>query len=178
MPATEQEVPLLSRQEVEKRAADVLREHGLESIPVDPVVLANRLGIAPLNATFSEDNIVGVIAKRGDQITLLVNQADTPFRKRFTIAHELGHHFLHLPGDGEFVDSEANLFRLPLEDEPDITASRRREIQANLFATALLMPEDAVRSQWKKLRSIAAMARKFNVSEAAMGLRIGQLGLD
>jgi len=40
------------------------------------------------------------------------------------------------------------------------------------------MPEDAVRSEWKKRRSIDALARQFNVSEAAMGLRIAQLGLD
>lgn len=178
MPTVEQDVPFLSRQEVEIRAADVLREHGLESIPVDPVVLANRLGMAVFNAKFSDDNIVGMIAKQGDQITLLVNQSDPPFRKRFTIAHELGHHFLHLFSDGEFVDGEANLFRLPQDDQQDITPQRRREIQANMFAAALLMPADAVRSEWKKLRSVDAMARKFNVSEAAMGIRVGQLGLD
>jgi len=178
MSTVEQDVPFLSRQQIEQRAADILREHGLESIPVDPVVLANRLGMAVHNAKFSDDNIVGMIAKRGDQVMLLVNQADPPFRKRFTIAHELGHHFLHLLSDGEFVDGEANLFRQPQDDQQGLTPDRRREIQANMFAAALLMPEDAVRSEWKKSRSVDELARKFNVSEAAMGIRVDQLGLD
>ena len=37
-------------------------------------------------------------------VTMLVNHRDPPFRKRFTIAHELGHYFLHLLGDGEYMD--------------------------------------------------------------------------
>lgn len=171
-------VPYLSRAEIERRAKEVLRQHGLESVPVDPVVLANKLGIAVHNAKFSDDNIVGMIAKRGDRTTLLVNANDPPFRKRYTIAHELAHHFLHLLEDGEFVDGEVNLFRQPQEDYEKVSPERRREIQANMFAAALLMPEASVREKWKQGPSLEAMARKFNVSEAAMGFRIDQLGLE
>lgn len=171
-------VPYLTRAEIERRAADVRRQHGLATIPVDPVVLANRQGIAVHNAKFSDDNIVGMIAKRGDSVTLLVNATDRPFRKRFTIAHELGHHFLHLLEDGEFVDGEADLFRgLTAEDRADLAPDRRKEIQANMFAAALLMPEEEVRAEWDRLGSVDAMARRFNVSEAAMGIRVDQLGL-
>ena len=58
-----------------------------------------------------------------------------------------------------------------------MTPERRREIQANMFAAALLMPEDHVRRLWEGLGSVEAMARLFNVSVAAMEIRIGQLGL-
>lgn len=170
--------PFLSRQQIENRAKEVLRGHGLLSIPVDPVVLANRLGMSVHNAKFADDNLVGMIAKRGDKVTLLVNGSDPPYRKRFTIAHELGHHFLHLLDDGEFVDTETELFRQPQEEQGEVTPERRREIQANMFAAALLMPADEVVSRWKGCRSVAEMARLFNVSESAMGIRVDQLGLD
>lgn len=176
--ATTETVPYRNRADIEQRAAEVLRQQGLETIPVDPVVLANKLGMAVHNATFADDTLVGMIAKRGDRVTLLVNATDQPFRKRFAIAHELGHHFLHLPGDGDFVDREVNLFRQSHEEEKELSPERRQEIEANLFATALLMPEQAIRAEWMRRRSVDAMARLFNVSEPAMGLRIDQLGLE
>ena len=167
----------LSRTEIERKAKEVLKSHSLQTVPVDPVVLANRLGILVNNAKFSDDHLVGMIAKRGGATTLLVNADDPPFRKRFTIAHELGHHFLHLIEDGEFVDGDADLFRQPPESGEELSEERWREIQANMFAAALLMPEDEVREAWLRLRSIGAMARLFNVSEQAMGIRLDQLRL-
>ena len=171
------EVPFLSREQVESRARDVLRKHGLTSIPINPVTIAKREGMAVNNAKFSDDSIAGMIARHGDNITLLVNQSDPPFRKRFSIAHELGHHFLHLLKDGEFVDGEANLFRQPKGDPAGWTPEQSREYQANMFAASLLMPEEQVREVWEEDSSLKVIARRFNVSEQAMGIRLDQLGL-
>lgn len=167
----------LSRAEVEQRAADVLRQHGLYSLPVDPVLLSSRMGITVNNAKFADDSLAGLIAKRGELSRILVEQSDPPYRKRFSIAHELGHHFLHLFADGEIVDKRVNMFR---EREPDgefISIDRRREIEANWFAAALLMPAEFVRAEWAKNPSIAHMARVFNVSEEAIGYRVDTLNL-
>jgi Zn-dependent peptidase ImmA (M78 family) len=167
----------LTHEQVEARARDVLKKHGLDSIPVNPLTIARREGIAVNNATFVDDSIAGMIARRGNEVTLLVNQGDPPYRKRFTIAHELGHHFLHLADDGEFVDGEGDLFRQPKGDPGNWTPEQSEEYLANMFATALLMPEDAVRVTWEDSRSLERMARRFNVSEQAMGVRLDQLGL-
>ncbi len=171
-------VPFLSRAEVERRAREVLKRHNLTTVPIDPVVLANREGIQVNNAKFSDDNLVGMIVKRGDDVSMLVNYSDPPFRKRFTIAHELGHHFLHLIKDGEYVDKEANLFRQQERDDNVLTPSRRQEIQANMFASSLLMPEDEVRRYWLERPSVDELAKIFKVSNEAMGYRIASLGLE
>lgn len=168
-----------TRREIELAAYDVLRHHGLQSVPINPVILAQRAGIKVNNAKFSEDNLSGMIAKRGDLEIILVNSDDPPRRKRFTIAHELGHHFLHLKsGDGQFVDGEADLFReMPSDSNEPISEDRAREIQANAFAAALLMPEEHVRAVWAETGSIAEMADIFGVSEEAMGYRLTGLGI-
>jgi Zn-dependent peptidase ImmA (M78 family) len=165
-----------SPEEIETRALDILHSHGITSAPVDPVTLANRQGIKVHNAKFSEDGLSGMVAKRGEDVTILVNQGDPPYRKRFTIAHELGHVFLHLRSDGEFIDSQVDLFRdtcPPTENSPDKIV----EVQANQFAAALLMPRNFVREQFRRTTSVSDLARVFNVSEEAMGIRLARLGL-
>jgi Zn-dependent peptidase ImmA (M78 family) len=119
-----------------------------------------------------------MIAKRGNDVTLLVNESDPPYRKRFTIAHELGHHFLHLMSDGDFVDTKIDLFRdTESTGEESSIEQRRPEIQANQFASALLMPPELVREAFKNTHDLSELARIFNVSEAAMGFRLSRLGL-
>ena len=166
-----------SRAEVEQKALEVLMQHGLYALPIDPVQLANRLGVTVNNAKFADDSLAGLIARRGDSIRILVDQADPPYRKRFSIAHELGHHFLHLLEDGEIVDNRADMFREREPVDAPISSERLREIQANWFAAALLMPGEFVRQQWAGNPSISYMARVFNVSEEAMGYRVDALDL-
>ena len=168
-------VHTMTRKEIEARAVEVLRQHGLYSIPVDPVVLANREGIKVHNAKFWQDGVSGVVAKRSGLTSLLVNQSDAPARKRFTIAHELGHHFLHLLKDGAFIDKEVDLFRG--EEAGEVAANKREEVEANQFAAALLMPADLLRQEFERTQELAVLARLFNVSEAAMGIRLSQLRL-
>jgi Zn-dependent peptidase ImmA (M78 family) len=163
----------MSAEGIEQRAAEILRQHGLFSVPVDPVILAHREGIKVFNAVFSDSGISGMVAKRGSDVTFYISQNEVPYRKRFTIAHELAHHFLHLISDGEFVDTQVDLFR----DSESAPGNQQAEIEANRFAAALLMPADLVREAYKTTRDVAALAREFNVSEEAMGIRLARLGL-
>ena len=163
---------------IEESAVNTLHQHGLYSIPVDPVVLANTLGIKVNNAKFSEPTLAAMLAKRGSNVWILLDESGSPSRKRFSIAHELGHHFLHLDSDGEIVDRNADLFRISEYSSSELTPERRREIEANQFAAALLMPESLVRQTWPDYSSVSEMAKLFQVSEESMGYRVASLGLD
>ena len=95
-------------------------------------------------------------------------------RRRFTVAHELGHWHLHRDrGDSHYCRPEDIG-----GSQDDLYALKRIESEANRFAAALLMPEAAVREQAARLRlSIPALARRFGVSAPAMQVRLEVLDL-
>jgi hypothetical protein len=92
-----------------------------------------------------------------------------PPRRRFTIAHELGHWQLHRhDGGGVYCRSSAV--------EPDEKAAAgiaEPEEEANAFAAAVLMPAGLIREQYEACdRDFAQLCRRFGASGAAMGRRL------
>lgn len=87
------------------------------------------------------------------------------FRNRFTIAHELGHYFLHSGGGKKPI-----LIRRE--------GSNRVEWEANWFAAAFLLPAKEFVQDWEKHPgSIPHMVHKYQVSEAVVEIRLKNLGL-
>jgi Zn-dependent peptidase ImmA (M78 family) len=103
--------------------------------------------------------------------TILVNRADTEERKRFTIAHELGHWVLGLA-----VKKVTGRFSQP-KDMPYASIER----WCDQFATNLLMPEAAIRASITRndqslvLESVARAASRFKVSEQAFYIRMWEV---
>lgn len=88
-------------------------------------------------------------------------------RDRFTIAHELGHYFLHYRLAGL---QEAKSFGRG--------ARNRAETEANVFASALLMPKESFVEAWNSSDGDEwRVARRFDVSPAAASVRAQVLGL-
>lgn len=109
-------------------------------------------------------------------------------RKRFTLAHEIGHYILHIDkkgGDKTIVDDRKSLSR---SDSYWDTI----EYEANNYAAQLLMPRKQIKEQaheiiahYKEAKNkntmprslfIKRMARKFKVSEQAMEYRLKNSG--
>ena len=157
----------------EKKATEIAEKYNMgQMIPFDPIKLAELNGIEVKNAHFKEDDISGIISKKAGKTTILV-KADDPYnRKRFTIAHELGHYFLHLENvDNQgFVDT-VNMYR-------NVNSPKNEsEISANNFAANLLMNEVLVKALWTDVKSVQTMADIFKVSYDAMTYRLANLGL-
>lgn len=87
-------------------------------------------------------------------------------RDNFTIAHELGHYFLHR------VDETSDVLRFTRR------GSNRREWEANWFAAELLMPEIEFTKEAKKNNNEYYLAQKFGVSTSAVSVRMSSLNLD
>ncbi len=119
--------------------------------------------------------------------TIVLNEAervggrnDPPLRRhRFTIAHEIGHWVCHCL-EGRAAKLEPSYCRAAdIANDVDRVIER----EANIFASELLMPEAAVRAAWEGLKGqsnedpVAAVAARLDVSPAAMGWRLFNLGL-
>lgn len=171
------QIPFKPRKEIEATAEKLLKEHGLTNAPIDPVKLANVLGVKVFNAKFSDDSISGLLARRGPTVTMLINASDSASRKRFTIAHEIGHKVLgHFSGDSEHADRVSDLFRFGPSGEASNDV-QNAEVQANIFAASLLMPAFLIQEAWRSCKDTETLADQFMVSPEAMGYRLSTLGL-
>lgn len=147
------------------RVARQVRKLYRLSVPVDPERLARNLGILVLSAEFSEQ-LSGVLVPEtyGNETRylILVNSRHRRTRRRFSIAHELGHFFLHRGLQPAFTHLGKSQGRL--------------EREADLFAAELLMPEGDVRLA-AQLTNFSGLVRAFEVSAAAMRRRLTELGI-
>lgn len=152
--------------------------------PVDVEAIADALGVRIELGSFPpRDGVSGCIVRTPTGTVIGVNQDDPLVRRRFTIAHELGHYILH-----EFTDVHVDSKKRLNRDDRAARAIDPIEIEANAFAAALLMPrawleaalpvrqlslylDDASASD-----EIRRLARAFKVSEASMQWRLSNLG--
>ena len=141
---------------------------GGHRIPVDPVRIARALGINVVDANLAGDVAGAIVKEAGKDAVILVNETDNPNRKRFTVAHELGH-FVQKSDDAfEYVDRRDTLSTMGVSPE---------EMYANAFAANLLMPEEEVKRLHSEKASDLEMALRFGVSREAMRVRLSSLGI-
>lgn len=171
-------------EQVKKRAslaaADVLNKHWFDEsigdipLPVDATIIAEKLGAEVFLADLSKyDDLSGSIyvPPRGQgRAKIMVNKDHHLHRRRFTCAHEIGH-LMDQRNESQdefgFVDNRDTLAS---------TGTDSREVFANQFAAALLMPSDEV--EWLSAEhDLYALARRFRVSTEAMQHRLNSLRL-
>jgi Zn-dependent peptidase ImmA (M78 family) len=206
-------IPFLGRDEIEERSAIILRRNGYTcgAVALDAICSQeNRDAGLVVNRVDSGDfkenpySILGKISFDPLVIEIYEQPLLNVGRERFTLAHELAHHFL---GHSKYMVKEScDEANFSLSDmmnmlAPDIA---RMEAQANVFAASLLMPRERIIADFKTLRQwlriidrghgplyvddqpcnwqnyervTGELMTQYKVSREAVAIRLEQLGL-
>lgn len=158
-------------------ARDLLEAAGVTRTPVSlPKIARNRnisIEYAPL-----DDELSGMAFIKDDEKLILINSLHHPNRQRFTIGHEIGHHVLHTEALLNGVHVDKGILR---RDTISSEGSEEIEIQANAFASELLMPSSAISEalghdfDLDDSKKVEQLAKQFKVSLAAMQYRLMRL---
>jgi Zn-dependent peptidase ImmA (M78 family) len=109
-----------------------------------------------------------IVARALNDFEIIISEHTSPRRDRFTIAHELGHLFLHLRMVHE--DQPVAVMRATRAVDESDDAQMRAEWEANWFAAQLLMPREEFREVIAQ-KDVRYAAEYFNVSVAAAKVR-------
>ena len=155
------------------------RESGMPDA-VDLEVLRQMLPTTPYGKDVREikapmvldiDSCEGILVRNPNDIAeggIFFNGKVSPERRRFTIAHELGHFILHRGQQQSFNCDKESVYS-------GIDTIRVIEREADDFASNLLMPGDLLRdwisNQRIDLRVLSGIAKRFQVSIEALCIR-------
>lgn len=115
-----------------------------KDLSVDLEKVSNTLGVKIIKHSFS-DNVSGVFFKKDSKLILGVNSNHHEHRRRFTIAHEIGHYILHSTEALHLHMKECEKVYLRADN-----ISGLNEAEANHFAAELLIPEKAYSQVYRK----------------------------
>ncbi len=108
--------------------------------------------------------------------TILFEQFDPVVRQRFSIAHEVGHYFLHArlnESSMHIAYQRCDQRRIDAELSSDDTEAGDIEAEADAFAGAFLLPADEVRADLAHFgKCVAFLAERYGVSEATVRRRL------
>ncbi len=170
-------------EEIENKAEEIatsFNPDGLSPFPFEKIQQGNP-DIKILVVDIAE-RISGAISYDPDtnQFSIFINTLKPDTRQQFTIAHELGHYYLHqeiIKSEDGLVDFENTLDGNNILYRLDGAQSTKVETEANRFAATLIMPRRLIEKAWAELKSVEECAKVFNVSVSAMSIRLEKLGL-
>lgn len=146
----------------EDAATAVLRSTWDRVLPVNPIEIANKLGLEVYTST-AIGNLSGYYDDDLKKIT--VNENESRQRRRFSIAHEIGHAVLQ----------HGSSPRDPSVDYSKLHYSLKEQ-QANAFAAELVMPQEAVQYMVEHTKkTFEEICETFDVSREAMRIRLQKL---
>jgi Zn-dependent peptidase ImmA (M78 family) len=175
------------RNYIRAKVESLLHESGVTEPEVPVEKIARRHGIEIRSQPIDEEGVSGFLARRPGQAAIIgVNSNQPEKRRRFTVAHELGHFFLHgEQGQQEVHVDRTHQFSVKLRSPASSRGDDIEEVEANLFAAELLMPTRFIEHDFARQsidlsdddEAAAALAERYGVSTQAMSIRLAYLGL-
>jgi len=152
--------------DIRRQATRLLESASVSHEPVSLRDVVSALNLELVGKTREPFTSEAALEPMGDGRAIVLNGDGVAGRRRFTIAHEIGHFVLHpercRPERGGAVNE----------------AGRLEEREADSFAAELLMPEHLVREAVREHGLDATrLADRFEVSRKAMLTRLRSLGL-
>lgn len=165
-------------EKIDRVAHKLLEQSGACALPVNLETVADFIGLTVLTKPL-EDEYSGFLAVA--EKIIVINSRHSPVRRRFTVAHEIGHYQLHRRKKTDspvFIDQAVYFRRVSGDD------SHRWEMEANAFAAGLLMPQSLLEEYFEKhpdvdlthSSDIKLIAEEFEISRPAMEYRLRNLG--
>lgn len=194
----------LIEEDVKKHVASLKRCGVDDKVPyciIDPYNYATKDKLKILRSDLSKQRHLGHIDMKKKVVRLSDKLEAGEPRDRFSMGHEYGHHKLHShPKFREFLERDAELEG---EAASDIWEKHWLEVQANVFASCMLMPREIVELlynlYWRKWfkgdivkplyvkapiygdkdfqNVVGPIARHMGVSLEAMFIRLQEMGL-
>jgi len=160
-------------------ARDLLHQMNVTTVPVPVTRIAQDLGI-DVRAAKHDTDLSGFIYCEAGETIIGVNLSHSEKRQRFTIAHELGHYFLHSI-TGVHMDTAV---QPRYRNEISSQGTNAEEIEANTFAAELLMPAYLIEQDMRHFdgvdisddQEIGKLADRYGVSVQALTIRLANLG--
>lgn len=144
-------------------ARKILNESGALRAPVPVFDIADYYGFRVALLDQPPDKFSGILHKQKKAIGL--NKHHHPVRKRFSLAHELGHYFL----DHQTADDE-------MPGEAGIAERDVCESEANEFAAELLVPRSLLKAAIEQIKDIESLRKHFEVSRHVVAIQLSKHG--
>ena len=132
----------------ETEAKKLLQEMGINKLPIDPIKIIEKLGIPTVEHNFNSIDGCFIFDSSGKSTFIGVNaKIKEQSRKNFTYAHELGHYCLHALNKTSTGCQKNDI-------NNNSKGLHKTEVDANTFASHLLLPEFLIKNKIKNINQI------------------------
>jgi len=154
-------MPIYTHLYIREQANKLIESNNILKPPIDVVKIAGSLGIEIMEMA-NDLWFYGMLSRYEDNFYIIVNKLMPETRKRYAIAHEIGHYQLH----GHDLE-----YQRAADDD-----YRHRE--ADIFAEELCIPTEMLKREAQDLMNNHKMlANAFRISEPLIVKRMEELKL-